>query len=178
MLIKKITVILFLLAMSELSIAGPDQTTSYLMNESVSLLDFGLYRLEEYFDTIYQKDLYITRVNYDWDDNKIIIVVRNTDSGSFGSAREAKEWCRSIICEIKGKLGIDCSTGKPLTLKKNSPLQRFFSHKSYKSKNEPEGLKSEIEMMIKVTVSTYWGRNGRFLRCEVPLLGKKILCSE
>jgi hypothetical protein len=153
------------------------------MNNSLSLLDFGLYTLEQDINFIGAGDPYVNPyVIYDWDSNRIRIGVWYTGS-KLKTRNEAKNWCSSIICEIRKLLGIDCSTVKSLIPTRNSLVIQYFSHKGYTLGTQPKNLGSEIDKIVEISIGVYWGKNknskhSKFLRCEVPLLGTEILCSD
>ena len=98
-----------LLVLIRICSAEPSSTTRYLMNERTSQLDFGLYKLEDYLQGVGAGDPYVSlSVVFDWNSNRIAIYVWNTDPNKFKTKNEAKDWCKAVICDIRGSLGIDC----------------------------------------------------------------------
>ena len=173
--------LLFLLAVSKSCFAEPSSTTRYLMDEPVSLMDFGLFTLQQHLSTIGDGDPYVNPIiDYDWDLNKIRIYVWHTGH-EFKTRNEAKDWGSSIICEIRKLLGIDCSTVKPLVLTGSSLVFQYFSHRGHKFSAQTKNLGREVDKIVEIVIGAYWGKSEDskgFLRCEVPLLGTEIVCSD
>jgi hypothetical protein len=164
--------------------AEQNSTTSYLINEKASMLDFGMYTLRNHLrghvDALYPGlDL---GVSYYPDSNKIDIYTGNSDTEKFKTEQEVKDWCKEIICSIRMKLAIDCSSLKSYLPTGSSWAYLFFSHNGYSPDNQPKNLGTELDKIIKISVgSPLYTKNMsgyKFIKCEVPLLGSDILCSE
>ena len=177
-------VIIFFFFSLSICSADPSTTTRHLMREQASLLDFGLYKLEEFFKDLFARDPYVNpAVDYDLDSNRINIYVWNTGPNRFKTRMETKKWCNDTICKIRTLLAVDCSTLKSLIPTGNSTIYQYFSHEGYIPKNEPSNLGSELDKIVLLAVGAYWGneknsKNSKFIRCEVTLLGSEIMCSE
>lgn len=183
---KNITMALFLMAillLSNITQAEPTTNIKYLMNNFVSMLDWGAYRLEialRDIDTIKHKNAFL-HVNYDQEKNRLIISVQDKVPSST-TELEAKKWCREVIEEIKSYLGINYRTGKPFRYKmKNSDLYLYFGHEGFVKKSQPQDLYDELENITGIHVRTYIKGKGKDIKgiiCESPLRGTNVLFSE
>lgn len=175
-----------LLGLVSISHAEPSPSVRYLMNEPVTLFDWGIVRLYEYLDeytTHYLKtssvqDIYST-VSYDSPGNNIIIsvvVTRHTGQGneSPDSVRlSSREICKTITQTLRREFLTD-SDGR---VRRSSGIYRFFGHIGFRGKDEPIGCYDEIEKITVISVSVYSEKDpGRLiLHSESPLMGKAIV---
>ena len=174
-----------LLGFASICSAEPSPSVQYLMNEPVTLFDWGIIRLYDYVDeyaTHYLKtktvqDIYGT-VRYDLFRNKIVIsfvITRNPDSkhASPDSAQtSSKNICRSIIQEMRREFFADRND----EVRRSSGIYRFFAHVGARGYKEPLGCYEEIEKMTVIQVSVYSHKDpGRLiLHAESPLMGNEI----
>lgn len=175
--------VLFLVFLASVSIcsADPNPATRYLMNEPVSLLDFGLYKLENYFAAIGPNDSYVfSIVRYDWELNRINVYIYNTNGNNeISTKKEAKKWSKNIICRARELLGIDCSSLKSVLGSKKSIIYNYFSHTGFQKSGEPSNLAAELDEIVVLKVQTHWGiSRSNPVHCEVPIFGEKILCTK
>lgn len=170
----------------------PGPTITYLMNEHLTMLDWGMFKLQQRLTELgdnlrspsSKRDSEpiinqppLTIINYDWDSNRLKIQVLLFKE-EFKTKQKAENWCTSVIHCIKGDLGIDPKTGKPsrFMISGTSNLLIYFTHIGFQGKLEPEGLGTELDKITEISVSTRYleGKEKRVLRCESPLLGTKI----
>ncbi|WP_090725204.1 hypothetical protein [Neptunomonas qingdaonensis] len=123
------------------------------MEDSLSMFEWGLYRTEESFKEKKFKDLDIVvrnmfRAEYDWDLNRINLTVNVYPSYSSVMNTGAKNICRAVILDIKGDLGY----GFDKELRHLISISRFFVHKGFSNKNEPQNLMEDLEHMTNVKV--------------------------
>ena len=120
---KKIIIVVFLIMASVQTGRGePTPTIRYLMNEPVSMLDYGIKWLEDSlieewnFDVL-EVDPGIS-VKYDWDTNRIRIkYIYLSPSPNYQYPEKLiKEKMEKVVHLIKSVVfGIDPSTGKPMS---------------------------------------------------------------
>ena len=61
------------------ALSGPDKTTEYFMDTPATLLDLGIYRMNQRFDESYDpKTGRLVIVQYDWDSDDIQIIIRRS----------------------------------------------------------------------------------------------------
>lgn len=178
-----------LLGLVSISHAEPSPSVRYLMNEPVTLFDWGILRLYEYLDeytTHYLKtnsvqDVYST-VSYDPLQNNIIIslvVTRHTEQANESPASvrsSSSDICKTITQTLRREF----LTDRERHVRRSSGLYRFFSHIGFKGKDEPIDSFDEIEKITVISVSVYSDKDpGRLiLLSESPLMGKDIVFGE
>lgn len=178
-----------LLACSSLCHAEPSPAVRYLMNEPVTLFDWGIVRLYEYVDgfanhylrTNSVQDIYST-VTYDSLRNKILIsfvVTRKPDSRNESPAfvqSSSKDISRTIIREMRREFFAD----RNKQVRRSSGIYRFFAHVGVRGEKEPLDCFEEIENLTVLKVSVYSDKDpGKLiLDSETPLMGKQITYGE
>lgn len=157
----------------------PNTTTRYLMNEPLSMLDFGLYILEKSIERNLTKAEYekiFVFTNYDWNRNRIVIQVLINDS--YNTENEGKEVCRSILNEIREQFAINHKTGKPRIEKIGSTISSYFSHEGYTNNNEPKEFNLEIANITTIVVDVILTENSKVIHAEGELLSSKIMFAD
>jgi hypothetical protein len=155
--------------------AEPTSSIQYLMNEPVSMLDWGIYRITNRLEKNLQLGVvpFSQHASYDWDKNRIII-----DIAVIGGTlnEEAKGWCRAVVSKIRTLMYIN---DKGNSMFNEGASSMYFSHYAgYAKKSEPEGLYKELDniTLIRVYVSTEGMKKP--VSCEAPLLGTSIMYEE
>jgi len=178
---KCVPIVVFLLFISVgVSRAEPTPTISYLMNTPVSMLDFGIYKLEEFLDSNFlalaiAKCRPITEVKYLYSSNRIEIkftYVALKEQSKQLINLDLKNEIASSIKRLKYVFfALDEETGEP---KQGccSSINRFFSHQGYGLKNEPKNLGRELDQITEIYVE-FLTPNKPY-RCKSPLIGDKI----
>ena len=182
-------VLLLLLGLVSIGHAEPSPSIRYLMNEPVTLFDWGILRLYEYLDeytshylnTNSVRDIYCT-VRYDYKKNNIIIsmiVTRQMQSQSEApsSVRAgSREICRTITQTLRQEF----LTDRDSHVRRASGIYRFFGHIGFRGKEEPVDAFDEIERITVIEVSVYSETDlGRLvLHSKSPLMGKQIAFEE
>ena len=140
--------------------ANPNNTFQTLMNESVSILDFGLYKLEKFLDqhatSTMQKDKLklFSSCSFNWDENKLEIV-------------------RTLFLEYKVEdLKKECklllnSTKELMNVSNNALLLQNFQHVGYTNKNMKNVKDNEIinRTEVQITIASL----GEIIRCKSML---------
>jgi len=107
------------------SAAEPDETIAHLMDDSPSMLDFGIFRLERFLNKTGQVSEAVIR--YDWDRNAIEISGRFFDGHTI-SEGEALQKCDSWFETMREIAGIDIETGKLQPWYEVSEFAWHFKH--------------------------------------------------
>lgn len=162
----------------------PNESANFLINDSVSLLDFGLYKLENEIKRV-QNDLTIrfqpphsSFADYDWDENKIVIVLSYGDPGN-PPVKEIKAEMKLIVAALKKNFGI-AQTGEPFQKGGYGSVGDYFSHRGYTKKNMPQNLRREIEKLVEIKVVFYVQNYSRYFECRNRLVGSssdEITCT-
>ena len=186
---KTSLLLLALLCLVPICNAEPSASVRYLMNEPVTLFDWGILRLYEYLDeytahylkTNSVQDIYST-VRYDSPRNHIIIsmvVTRKAQEGKESPASVlsgSREVCRTITQTLRREFLAD----RERHVRRSSGIYRFFAHIGFKGRDEPVDSFDEIEKIIVINVSVYSQKDlGRLiLHSESPLINKDIVFGE
>ena len=174
--------------------AAPDEHTKALMNQSPTMLDWGLLRLNDALATSVKHNFSKTtfpnnriRASYNWDDDEIRISV--TPDDTFNRPLENRA-AASANCELKFLLirlwaAVDSSTGEPL-LGQFSYYTKYFMHlQMYDDPSRfetQENVKAARGMDKKFTLSAevfFENKESRYsnkssIICEAPLLSNSF----
>ncbi len=153
----RILLVLMILMTPFNTFAEPNSSIKYLMTDKVSMLDWGLYKLENSLKGLDSKVLGLTDhpswcVEYDWDKNtiKITCSVYMEDNISINQ----KATCLSVIKNIKILYGSGYSD-----------ISNFFQHNAFTKKDEPKTLVKDLQTMTTINVQIYVIKNDT-LRCK------------
>lgn len=157
------------------AIAGPDQTTSFLINTPATLMDMGIDRLRaDLNDALRPKWVvgYGRNVAYKWNENRIIFEVMLAPMSGGRSRTAAEHEATEIINTIRGRLGIHDSKAVDGV----SFAARRFMHAGFTSQGEPKDLWVNLDKLFVVRVWDYTAEG--LLACNGALVGKEILCGK
>ena len=179
-ILKNKNIILFLtilVSFAGISHAEQTNTIKYLVNEPLTLLDLGLYRLNR----LVNEDPYgSANVTFDWENNKITINITilehfvNTRV-NMKNEKEAYAFAIRMINSLRTKLGVNSQTGEINS--GNTLLENCFRPvHGGKKKNEPESLKEDLFDMVEISV-IFRGGNVR-MKGKAPLKGTGITFEE
>lgn len=155
--------------------AEPTRRISYLMNEPMTLFDWGLQQLTAAMNSVHLKDgpKLMIMTNYDWDKNRIKISAYSFENSM--TRTNAKKWCRETINAVRSHLLINPKTGEPL-LGDSSVLARYFAHDGFEKKNRPKGVGKELDDITEIS-GTFMlnSKSNKKVVCQGPLRSTKIL---
>ena len=164
--------------------AAPNASAHFLINDSVSLLDFGIYKLENEIKrfrddlTVRFQPPYSSFVDYDWDENKMTIVLSYGDPGN-PPIKDMKNDIKAVLAALKKNFGIG-PTGEPFQKGGFSNIGDYFVHRNYTKKNMPQNLRRDIDNMIEIKIIFYVQNYSRYFECRNRLVGKssdEITCT-
>jgi len=172
--------------------AQPRKAIEYLISNNISMLDFGLYRLEEAVETqMARRYLHDpssfpetdVMVSYDCRDNKVLINVNLLGLYNGPDSHEAevnraqlKDLCKTLVKQIRLLLGIDAETGKSSEPSGDSVLRMYFSKLRYDKRHELQDLYKELDSMTEIRVF-FLPHTSKFF-CKAPLLGTQVYFGE
>ncbi|MGE3424986.1 MAG: hypothetical protein AB7N24_23305 [Dehalococcoidia bacterium] len=169
--------LLFVMLLPAYGRAGPDSTTNYLMSDSFTLLDWGIYRMQMTLDASKLFEIENTgvsrSVSYDWDRNRIVVEVLSLTESKEDEQFDAKALCNRLINAARVSLGVHPETGKPLLGGDHSFASGYFSHQGFKLKKQPEDLRAQIDKLIELRAIVYLNLKAN-RECNGPLLGTEI----
>jgi hypothetical protein len=171
---------LALVASHVTSFAEPTPTIRHLMDESVSLLDWGLVRLgdavQHRLEPLLAAPGFVS-ARYDWNTNRIGIEVFSPLQ-RFKDGEEARSWCRLALSEVRTAMSVNPATGAPFE-GGHSYAYLCFVHQGYQSGAEPADLAEQLDDLIDVVITVPSGADNKmYLRCKAPLIGTEILFGE
>ena len=150
-------IFLFFFCFTSQSYSEPSTTIKKLMNEPLTMFDWGVYQLEKYFETYPFDDLGLERSTenalvglikskmlYDWDNNRLKIhFLIGLKEENF---EKAKDICYKVTQKIRKSFVFD-----NYGLKDFAGLSKFFKHtrfNSYKNQKNRINTINEIEKVI------------------------------
>jgi hypothetical protein len=148
-----------LLASSGALHAGPDATTNYFINNSPSILDFAIHKIEVSLN----RNEIPAFVFYDWEADRIKISY--SVYADKRTAEEAGDVCPDFVESIRRFAGID--DGKVASFMTTSYFSSKFSHEGYVTGGKEESS-SRLEKLDKKFV-IYCASGDSII--EAPLIG-------
>lgn len=168
-----------ILVIVPITIAEPSSAVDYLMNEPVSMFDYGMQKLNDELQK--QRDaLKVANLSpglnayYKWDSNKIRISLLYIDEKSshkeFSESR-IKSDIKKVIMHLKKVIFcVNPNTGAPAGMLGGDMLfNRFFKHAGYKTTNEPKRLGYKLTQISELIV-TFMKRDNRTITCKCEAL--------
>lgn len=184
----------------------PSKTITHLMDEPVSMFDWGMHKLNKdingfftallhpdyaFFKKIYnlrdsnmeniKKQIefsdFETDVYYDWDKNRIIIHVQLINKNKNLSVATKKAMCQKYTNLIKAHYYTD----NDKKYRKMFGVSSFFGHTSYAKKNAPADLTEHIENITKIKITVLYSKLAILYAKDWPLnleSDYKIIASE
>ncbi|MFA0607143.1 hypothetical protein [Vibrio amylolyticus] len=136
--------------------AEPSRSISYLMEDSLSMFDWGVFRMESSMANIKFKELdllnHYGRVNYDWDSNRINLETVVYSSYKALEKSGSKAICRKAITKVKEHFGYGI---KEADFRAIFGIASYFKHTGFVKKNAPENLGKDLENVTKFSVLVY-----------------------
>lgn len=179
---KKTIAAAILLVCSIALSADPSSGVRFLMNEPMTMFDWGMYRLQQKMDTIREhpraEEVGLGGViaMYDWEDNRIVLWgIVHVGFPFADTVEAAREQGRQIVETIRDKLGVK-PDGTPI--RQSSFLDEYFSHGAFVNQDRPKDLGAELDRITEITTSvTVVGRKDR-VKCQAPLVGGEIMFTD
>jgi hypothetical protein len=180
--------ILTILLVPVVGMAEPSAAVKYLMDDSVSAFDFGLYQVASRLQNP-ARDYGVpagygdvsANVDYDWGRNRIVARLYVYMKAKVLPPSVAKEVCRETIATARSVGGISRQTGARET--DYPSYAALFQHNSFARNSSPKELEDEllsiIEFSVKVVVGSINSTGPlKITACQAPLLGKEVLFAE
>jgi hypothetical protein len=176
-------IFLVLVTVPCLASAEPSKTFRYLMDEPVTMFEWGIYKLNIYTNSIKFKNIDLINSNssigYDWDKNrlKIEFVVYPKYAGL--NKVSAIEICKLATTQVRKAFGTEFKND----LRSVFGVSKFFEHEGFVNKSRPDKLMEEVEHSTKIIINVYANKSdeppfSQLLSCESPLMGKDVLIIE
>lgn len=167
---RKFTPLLLCLA-APLS-AEPTKTARYLMNDTPSMLEWGIFKLDRALSAVSFPELNtdgrsMSMTEYDWDSNELDIQITAYPSHDKIQEIGGKEACRIALASIKKRLGFASIDLVPNPLS----VSNFFRHEGFHSVDSPDSFTKDVEEMTRVTVSIYSSKTNK------PIFDRQSVCS-
>jgi hypothetical protein len=148
--------------------AEPDSAVNYLMNESVSMFEWGNYMLAELLNDsilpVFGWKGASGHVKYDWGANRLKLEV--TDYTRFATSQEARKHVEEQLKQIR----------QELTRDDFALLGEVYTHDGFKPTSEPEGLGTKLGQIMELSFTAF--ANASTIRCQGRLASDEILWSE
>ena len=148
-----------------ISFAEPDSTIKFLMDETVTMFDFGLYQLEQKLDkTVDEKLVWITKTNYNWQKNRVELLFITHNMANIQTKADMQKTCQGLVDQIR-------------TAVDRKSLKRMFSHRGFTKSTAPENIGGSLAGLTDIIVHGYY-KDGKKLLCNAPLEGTTVSFSD
>lgn len=175
-----VCLLMVLLPMSDSARAEPTDTVRGLMDSPVSMLDWGIYNLQEQVNRCIETftgDDWSADVRYEWDTNRIVIRVMDLIREPTDEAN-AMWWCTLLLEETRSCLGVDRTTGKPISGDRTF-VEGFFKHSGYVLEGRQIDLGLQLDKIVEIeATSRKDSSKSVFLRYRGSLLGTEKFFAE
>jgi hypothetical protein len=171
---------IFLLVFSTCSPYGyaePSSVVEYLMDDPVTMLDWGLYRVEERTSSMQFKNLVNSNsfAYYSWNKNRITVGFGVYPSNGSLPANLAEETCEAVTMEVRNRFG----TNTKKSFREVVGIAKFFDHAGFEHNDKPAKFMQEIENITNINVAVFASKMDSLdgspaVRCESPLMGQEI----
>jgi hypothetical protein len=163
------------LLLAQVAVAEPDTALRFLMNEPVSMLDWGFKNIEDHLTrnqevlTANEKELLkkavSVSVDYDWSRDAIRISIGLCLSEKMQKTpmtlADVKEHVIFIVRYLRGGLTMN-------------PYDAFFRHKGFRHREAPEDLGNQLSAVTELTVTVRDKDSNILSMCRAPLMGDTI----
>lgn len=149
--------------------AGPDDTTKHFTDQSVSMLDWGIFQITQRLNG--ENGMPVGYAEYSYDDDRIYLKSYETNDADF-DATVLQFTCKEWIDSVRHSAMINLETGEP-SVYDYTFFAHLFRHNGYvvgEPKAEVERLKlldKKFHISFSIRKSDYTER----LRCTAPLVG-------
>ena len=150
---------------ASISYAEPDDTVKYLMDETVTMFDFGLYQLEQQLDKEVDKKLiWITKTNYNWQQNSIELLFITHNMAGIQTAAAMQKTCQTFVDQVRADVT-------------SALYKKVFSHRGFTKTTAPKNIGDSLVANSQIVVHGYY-KDGKKMVCRAPLKGSQISFSE
>ena len=144
------------------SIAGPDETSNALMRDSLSMLDWGVFRIQYLLDR--HDDLRGTWISYDWESDEFMIQSFHGNFNGTNTVDWARTDCKIWFDQVRNAAGVNSSTGE-LFFGERSFFSERFAHSGFQRRSiglEPDEILDGIDrkFSLKKTIIVETDDNG------------------
>ncbi len=135
--------------------ADPSPSVRYLMGESVSMFEWGIFRLEARADRFSWDGLDIknqfAHVDYDWAKNQLQVKVVVYPRYQSLQKTPARQVCGSLVKQMKSLFGV--APGFEV-VREIDGIGSFFRHKNFDRADVPKTLGADLEAITSLEVET------------------------
>ena len=153
-------------------IADPGASLRMLKSTPISLLDWGLAKLNQRLDGLNVTGVGKIRIVATFDTKQSRIWINGRSFRSAGDSGEARNWCQQTIVAIRHALGVNPDTGKPAT-DSSTTLGNYFSD-GVETHQLPATLHHDLEEMTLLQAAYEVTNGGKMVTCQANLLGSDI----
>lgn len=144
-----------LMGVASAAYSGPDEVTDRLMDESASLFDVGMLRLE--LRLAEAESIPATSTYYDWEKNQIVIWSVVFESG--WTLERATAACDGWFRQIRMLAAVNPDTGVLYPMYKRSSFAEMFSHNGFvRTINGKDTSEVAAQLDDKFSLSFSWQR--------------------
>jgi hypothetical protein len=166
--------------------AEPSPTVRYLTGESVSLLEWGIFRLETRVQAFIWDDLDTktqsqrASVKYDWDKNQLTVNLAIYPRYPNFEKSTPKEICGSLMGQMKYYFGVAPGPAEVSRAMRNLyGIGTYFRHQYFVKANAPKTLDEDMETITTLEIDVMASKNDQppfqtMISCSSDLLKTEI----
>jgi len=168
--------LLLILSSSGRVSSEPDSAVLQLMQEPVSLFDFGLQGLRNRLRNLsIAKDVSTDPgVFYEWNENRVVIFIFPAGATA-PDLDSAKEWARRAVDGVRSCLGVNPKTGELIGA---FVIKDLFSHSGFRKESDPTDLGTCLAAITCIQFSIAYGPGDeipQFLEGQANLVDTNVL---
>ena len=166
--------------LSTIAFADPSPTMRYLMDQSVSSLEFGAFLLERHLEALtwnpdidfIQPRTQIGRVSYDWEKNQLQLNVTVYPVYATFTKSTPKDVCGSLMRQLKSGFGVGPESQVVRQAMRDAfGLATYFTPRFFKNPNVPKTLADDLEAITVFQLDVMASKTNR------ALFSKMMTCS-
>lgn len=149
-----------------------ESALDYVTTENVSLLDWGISRVEKSLDGA-NSPLLKKHKTFVYFENKAIVVSASTAWDLAKDRDTGIVWCRGLINEIRNFFLVDPLSGEPKH-GSHSSISVYFQHQFYPAPDDVEQFSKSFDELVKLEAQVHVENEEKVVKCEGPLIGEDI----
>ena len=144
--------------------AEPDATVNYLLNDVMTMFDFGIYRMGKLLEYEAKNQDFMSSVSYDWNENRLTLRLKATRPKILKKSL-AKADCRAIIIAVEKRFTIH-------------NMNWCFTHLGFDRPSQPEEIGRKMFNITDIDLTYRYRNNKSTMKCNTALNSSDIQCSE
>lgn len=174
--IRRAVIVLCLATLAPIALAEPGRVTKSLMDEPMSIFDWGIFKLDQkletfrQFKTVFMGEYLMGSAAYDWDADRIRINLGFIGTGSQAECIENLKRAKLALLNFPAEAELRTAASKAMS--------SFFSHEGgYQSARQPKDAGEVLANMTVIEATVYVIASNGYApksKCQTTLRSKEI----